>query len=70
MCIYYILQICDKAFTNPRYLKRHMFVHSDQKPFVCEDCGKGFIFKSVLAVHKKIHDRFKPYKCEVSEMIM
>ncbi|GAB1600350.1 zinc finger protein 236-like isoform X3, partial [Argonauta hians] len=48
---------CGKVFPKPSDLKRHMMVHSGEKPFKCEVCSKAFKAKGSMLYHKKVaHD--------------
>ncbi|XP_060938687.1 zinc finger protein 770-like [Limanda limanda] len=46
---------CSKCFSSPSKLKRHMMIHTGQRPFSCEICGKRFRQKSHLRVHCRTH---------------
>lgn len=45
---------CGKVFPKPSDLKRHMMVHSGEKPFKCEVCSKAFKAKGSMLYHKKV----------------
>ena len=49
--------ICFKSFTLSQYLKEHMFIHTDQKPFQCDfpGCKRAFRQAGKLSLHKKLH---------------
>ena len=32
---------CDKCFSDRNNLKKHLYVHSDIKPYICSFCKKG-----------------------------
>ena len=59
--------ICEKLFTQSRYLKRHMLKHTDQKPHKCDICGKQFAYPSMLKQHMLTHTGEKPYKCGICD---
>uniref|UniRef100_A0A6Q2XJ63 C2H2-type domain-containing protein n=1 Tax=Esox lucius TaxID=8010 RepID=A0A6Q2XJ63_ESOLU len=63
-----------KKLSSLSQLKRHINIHTDEKPFCCSDCGKCFIGSSDftkhqrvhtgnLKVHQRIHSGDKPYSC-------
>jgi uncharacterized Zn-finger protein len=60
-------EICSKAFKEKHKLKRHMMVHTGEKPFPCEICGKNFALEYNLKTHIRIHTGEKPFKCEYSD---
>ncbi|KAL2128334.1 hypothetical protein VTI74DRAFT_9337 [Chaetomium olivicolor] len=52
-------KVCDKRFTRPSSLQTHMYSHTGEKPYACEEdgCGRRFSVVSNLRRHKKVHKR-------------
>ena len=56
---------CDYVAREPSKLKRHLTVHSSEKPFACSLCTFRTKRAEDLAKHRSSHTGEKPYHCHL-----
>lgn len=55
---------CDKIFSRPTHLKRHMTIHTDERAYACDLCDKKFRRSDHLKTHQNFHTQNKPHTCQ------
>ncbi|NXX74777.1 ZN740 protein, partial [Urocolius indicus] len=56
----FVCKHCCGAFRSSYHLKRHVLIHTGEKPFECDVCDMRFIQKYHLERHKRVHSGEKP----------
>ena len=55
---------CQKEFSCPSNLKRHVKIHTGQKDYHCQLCDYSFTEKEHLNRHIRSHLKERPFKCQ------
>ena len=55
-------------FKTPHELTYHSRVHTDERPFVCDECDKKFKSSQDLKQHLRCHTGERPFKCDKCKM--
>lgn len=56
--------ICAKVFHHSGNFRKHMILHSGERPFKCEICGRTFVLAQHLKSHMKlVHSDEKSFQC-------
>ncbi|XP_035243775.1 zinc finger protein 148 isoform X2 [Anguilla rostrata] len=68
----FICEHCYGAFRSGYHLKRHILIHTGEKPFECDLCDMRFIQRYHLERHKRVHSGAmlweKPFACDLCDM--
>lgn len=56
---------CTYSTSNLSNFKRHVKIHTGEKPYTCNICGKSFIQKVQLDSHIRVHTGEKPFICNL-----
>lgn len=60
----HVCSFCDYSTAVSFHFKRHMLMHSGEKPFMCNVCNKSFSRKDYLKIHVITHTGYRPYCCQ------
>ena len=61
----FICSVCSYTTRTKGRLKRHMFLHTEERPFPCELCNLKFKSQGAWARHKKLaHTQERNFKCK------
>lgn len=52
---------CDRRFANSSDRKKHMHVHTSDKPYLCKMCDKSYTHPSSLRKHMKVKTQWPFY---------
>lgn len=52
-----LCRFCNKTFSSKQTLREHLYIHSGEKPYKCNEpgCQESFRQGSLLSIHKRVH---------------
>lgn len=59
----FVCELCSKEVKTVYSLRRHMKIHSGQRPHVCDICDRSFIESGNLRKHIRMHRKEKKHQC-------
>ena len=59
--------VCEKWFSEPSSVKRHMYIHTNEAPHACPTCGHRYSSPCYLREHMLSHTGERPNKCPVCD---
>lgn len=59
-----VCSVCNKSY-SARYFKRHLALHKQEAPYMCDVCGKNFIMQGQFTRHRLTHFYKLPFKCSL-----
>nr|XP_055023661.1 zinc finger protein 331-like [Misgurnus anguillicaudatus] len=60
--LFHVCSFCTKIFLYKKRLRRHLRLHTGERPHSCSLCPKAFILRKTLRKHERIHFK-RPYSC-------
>uniref|UniRef100_A0A3P9MP30 C2H2-type domain-containing protein n=2 Tax=Oryzias latipes TaxID=8090 RepID=A0A3P9MP30_ORYLA len=61
----FFCKLCGKSLTTAKSLRRHITIHTGERPFFCIQCHKSFSHSSYLRSHMRTHSGARPFPCGV-----
>lgn len=62
--------VCNKAFWNNFELNVHNRIHTNERPYLCEECGKTFSMRRAMNKHIiTVHGKDVKLRCPVNKLI-
>lgn len=58
---------CEKSFSDPEYLKRHILRHTGRKDHKCSLCPMQFAFRAALVQHMSTHKTVRDHSCDTCD---
>lgn len=55
----YKCEVCGNYFTDSCGLKKHIRIHTGERPYQCNVCEKSFSTSSTFVAHRRIHTGMK-----------
>ncbi|XP_055944491.1 zinc finger protein 227-like [Argiope bruennichi] len=62
---YFQCKICLKYYSSKIGLKRHLVIHTGNRPYQCKICFQSFTHSSTLSTHSITHRNLKPHSCQL-----
>ncbi|XP_022827449.1 gastrula zinc finger protein XlCGF17.1-like [Spodoptera litura] len=59
-----VCPVCNRSYTA-LYLKKHLAIHKQETPFMCDICGKNFSMQGPFTRHRLTHFYKLPFNCSL-----